>query len=273
VSGAVVGIQARMGSSRLPGKVLADLAGEPLILRLVERARASSRVRETVVLTTADPSDDPLCEVLERAGVPHRRGPVDDVLRRYTDLVDETGADHVLRVTGDCPLIDPGFLDLQVEAAEALDADFAVVPAAGARDTLAGQSLVSARALRGAATSSDPRDREHVGSFWLLEHRDRYRTVHLDVPAALLREGVRLCVDEREDLELVRAVFEHFAPEHGSLAPLAEVLTWLDAHPEVRALNHQVASSAANQAARALDREASPYRVVGSWPPAVRQHA
>ena len=99
----VIGIQARMSSTRLPGKSLADLAGEPVIMRVVERARAARRVDEVVVLTSTDPSDDPLVEVLEARAVPVRRGPLDDVYARYLALVEEMEPDDAADVLGDLP--------------------------------------------------------------------------------------------------------------------------------------------------------------------------
>ena len=122
----VCGVQARLGSTRLPAKVLADLAGAPLIMRVVERARRARRVDETFVLTSDDPSDDPLAEALEARGVPLRRGPLLDVYARYAALVDELGPDCVVRVTGDAPLVEPSFIDLQLDALAAHDGDLAV---------------------------------------------------------------------------------------------------------------------------------------------------
>ncbi|MEW6074242.1 MAG: NTP transferase domain-containing protein [Planctomycetota bacterium] len=263
--GVVAGVQARMGSTRLPGKTLADLAGAPLIVRVVERARAARRVDEVVVLTSVDPRDDELAAVLAERGIPCRRGPVDDVLARYLALADELAPDYVVRITGDCPLIEPAFLDLQLAALAAFDGDFTWVARGGVEGTLGGQRAMSARALLAARDTSDPRDREHVASFFFQTHRDRFRWVEIDVPPGWRRDGVRLHVDEPADLALLRAIYTRFAPDHGSLVPLAEALAWLDAHPEVAGLNRAVAESDANRALRLLAR-APEVPLVGRWP-------
>ena len=101
-------LQARLSSSRLPGKVLLPLAGAPMILRQVERVRRAARIDRLVVATSDQPSDDRLADTLAEAGVETYRGPLDDVLARFIGALDAWPADHVVRLTGDCPLVDPG---------------------------------------------------------------------------------------------------------------------------------------------------------------------
>ena len=276
MSGAVVGIQARLSSTRLPGKVLADLGGRPLIERVVERARAAALVDEVVVLTSVEPSDDPLARHLEARGIPFRRGPLADVLQRYADLLGELEPDYIVRVTGDCPLIEPAFIDLQLQALRHFDADFVTVAGneTGAVDgTLCGQGAFSARALARSLVSDDPRDREHVASFWFREHAAEFRHVEVEVDPIYRRPGLRLAVDEPADLALVRAVWEACDTTGEGLFPLDQALAWLDAHPDVRALNGSVIESADNRALRTLEHEQR-IEVVGRWPvtPTVAQN-
>jgi len=263
---AVAGIQARTSSKRLPRKVLADVAGVPLILRVVERVRAARLVDEVLVLTSSEPADDELCLLCEREGVAWRRGPLRDVLGRYGTLLAEYEPDQVVRVTGDCPLVDPAFIDRQLEALRAFDGDY--VELAGGNDglegVLGGQTAYSARALRAALDCDDPLDREHVASFWFRRHPERFRIVELVVDESLRRPGLRLCVDEPADLELVRAIFAAHASERGSLVPLAEVLAWLDDHPDIAGGNALVKESAANRELRGLARRRRA-RPVGVW--------
>jgi spore coat polysaccharide biosynthesis protein SpsF (cytidylyltransferase family) len=269
---AVIGIQARTSSVRLPGKVLADLAGKPLIERVWRRASRSRLAEQAVVLTSTEASDDELCRALSDAEIPHRRGPLQDVLARFVALAAELGATHVVRVTGDCPLIEPEYLDLLLEGLAAFDADVVTLalPSAG---VLAGAGAMSVRALYAAAESQDPRDREHVGSFWLTRNRAALRAVELHPPAELARADLRLCVDEAPDLELVRAVFEGLAPSRGDEFSLAEALRWLDARPELALRNDTVEDSPVNRAARMLESSAPPHQVVGIWPPEAEAHA
>ena len=97
-------LQARLSSSRLPGKVLSPLAGAPMLLRQVERVRRARRLDALVVATSTDPSDDLLEAEMTRAGVAVRRGDLDNVLARFVGVLDTDPADHVVRLTGDCPL-------------------------------------------------------------------------------------------------------------------------------------------------------------------------
>jgi spore coat polysaccharide biosynthesis protein SpsF len=255
----VAGIQARLSSRRLPGKVLADLGGKPLIQRVYERTRAARLVDQALVLTSSDASDDALVEFLERARIPYRRGPLDDVLARYLALVDEFEPRFVLRVTGDFPFVEPAFLDAQLQTL--LDdrgrADLVHVrgnESGAVEGTLGGQNPLSKHALRFAGASPDPRDREHVGSFFLARNRHRFRQVELEVDAVYHRPGLRLAVDEPADLALARAVWTALDGRGDGLFSTADAIRWIDAHPALRALNAHVQESADNRALRSLTR-------------------
>ncbi len=104
-------IQARMSSTRLPGKVLLDLGGRPVLDRMIERVKRSKLVSETVVATTTDPTDDPIVALCEKLGTPVFRGSLPDVLDRYYQCAMLFNAEIVVRLTGDCPLIDPELID------------------------------------------------------------------------------------------------------------------------------------------------------------------
>ncbi len=261
----IAGIQARMGSTRLPRKSLADVAGKPLVQHIFERLSTARHLEAVVVLTSTSPADDALAELCEERGIPVRRGPERDVLARFLALADEFEPDHLVRVTGDCPLVSPAFVDLQLEALAHHDADFTTLPLGWPTGAVAGQGAMSARALRDATESPDPRDREHVGSFWFAERADRFRTVELRVPCWLARSNVRITVDEPADLALVRRVFEYFSPRHGSDVPLRAALRFLDAHPALRKSNLTVRDAPDTGAAHAAHRTA-PRRVIGHWP-------
>lgn len=261
---AVAGIQARMSSTRLPGKVLEPLAGRPLIERVVERVRRCVLVEEVFVLTSEEESDDPLVEFLESARIPVRRGSLTDVRSRYLALARELGPDHLVRVTGDCPLVEPDFIDLQLGALRAFDADFVRLAGnerGGLDGTLAGAGVFSVRALEASGVSEDPRDLEHVSSFYFQEHAEDFRHVEIEVHHDYDRPGLRLCVDEPEDLAFVRRVFDHFGER---TFRTLDALRWLDAQPELRELHAHVAESDDNQAYRRLLRSIRP-RVVGRY--------
>jgi spore coat polysaccharide biosynthesis protein SpsF len=117
-------IQGRMGSSRLPGKVLLDLAGKPMIQRVVERTSLAHSLDAVMVATTIDPSDDPVAEFCATQNIPYSRGSLHDVLDRYYQAAKNQAAEIVVRITADCPLIDPALIERTVQLIDS-NTDFA----------------------------------------------------------------------------------------------------------------------------------------------------
>src|SRR6185503_3906685 len=109
-------IQGRMSSSRLPGKILADIAGQPMLQHVFIRTSRAATVTETVFATTTDPSDDPVAEYCDFSGIPFTRGSLFDVLDRYYQAAKGAKADVVVRITADCPVIDPLLIDNAINA-------------------------------------------------------------------------------------------------------------------------------------------------------------
>ena len=205
-------LQARMSSTRLPGKVLASVAGAPMILRQMERLRRARRLDRIVVATSTETGDDELAQVLTAAGVPVHRGDLQDVLGRFIGALDAFGpAETVVRLTADCPLADPGVLDATIARFYETDADYAS-NVAEPRTFPKGLDIqvMRSQALRAAAAeTTDPYDREHVTPF-LYRHPDRFK---LASHAQEVQEGeVRWTVDRPDDLDFVRAVYDALYP-------------------------------------------------------------
>src|SRR4051812_15484060 len=146
VSPVVAVIQARMGSSRLPGKVLMPVAGKPLLWHILHRLRRCRTLDSVAIATSTDPRDDALQQFCAEQGVTCIRGSLHNVLERYRLAAEATGAETLLRVTGDSPLIDPGLIDYLVSGMTAQDADF-VQFQAGALCAHEGVDALSRRAL------------------------------------------------------------------------------------------------------------------------------
>ncbi len=200
-------LQARLSSTRLPGKVLLPLAGAPMLLRQIERVARARRIDHIVVATSVEPSDDRLAETVEAAGLAVHRGPLADVLARFVGALEAWPADHVVRLTGDCPLIDPGVIDktIDLHLAEAADYTHNRYDPSGYPK---GQDVevISADALRRSAREDhSPEAREHVT--WAVRNApSRYRIARLDPP---VDEGeVRWTVDTPDDYEFVRQVYD-----------------------------------------------------------------
>ena len=203
-------IQARMSSTRLPGKVLLDLGGRPVLERMLERVKRSKLVSETVVATTTDPSDDPIVALCERLETAVFRGSLPDVLDRYYQCARQYNAEIVVRLTGDCPLIDPELIDEVIYGMFDPPADFSCnrLPPPSTRTFPIGLDVEACTfaALENAwQNATEKHDREHVmpylyevpGRFWVtrLHNDEDYGNMRwtLDTPEdmALLREVIR----------------------------------------------------------------------------------
>ncbi|WP_411286437.1 cytidylyltransferase domain-containing protein [Phenylobacterium sp.] len=201
-------LQARMSSSRLPGKVLLPLAGAPMIVRQIERVRRARRIGQLVVATSTDASDDPLADVAADAGVEVYRGPLDDVLARFAGALAAHPADHLVRLTGDCPLGDPEAIDATVALHLESGADYTSnTPSTFAYPKGLDVEVITADALRRAAdAAATPEEREHV-TWGVWNHPDRYRIAWLR--SAEADDGdIRWTVDRPDDYAFVAQVYE-----------------------------------------------------------------
>ena len=206
-------LQARLSSTRLPGKVLLPLAGAPMIVRQVERVRRAARIDRLVVATSDQPDDDRLAAVLGEAGVEVFRGPLNDVLARFIGALDAFPADHVVRLTGDCPLIDADLIDATVDLLFERGADYSQNRLVD-RGFPKGQDVeaITASALRRAAAAAVSREEHEHVTWGVWNHPELYRVVRLEPP---VDEGhVRWTVDRPDDYAFVTAVYEALYPEN-----------------------------------------------------------
>lgn len=226
-------IQARMGSTRLPGKVLMDIAGATMLARTVERARLASLVDETIVATTTDLRDDAVVKECVRLGVPIFRGPEEDVLDRYYHAAKERSADAVVRVTSDCPLIDADVMDEVIAEFLEKRPDYAAntlertYPRGLDTEVISLDAL--GRAWREAKKSSE---REHVTAY-MYQNPDVFRLISVRSRADNSRH--RWTVDTPEDLSFVREVYGHLGPE-GNFS-WRDVLVLVESEPELSTIN------------------------------------
>ena len=143
---AIAIIQARCSSTRLPGKVLMPLAGAPMIWHIVKRAQACQHVDKVVVATSSEASDDPLADYCDQVGLVCYRGSLGNVLSRYINLLRQYPHDYVVRITGDCPLIHPPFIDRQLELLHFYKGDMVLLDRSSS--VLEGQGVHSSSSLR-----------------------------------------------------------------------------------------------------------------------------
>lgn len=233
-------LQARMGSSRLPGKVMLDLAGRPILAWGVERTRRARWVSQVVVATTVDPADQPIVAFCQERGYPWWRGHPYDVLDRFYQAAHHFRADIVVRVTADCPLVDPQLIDATIEALLSEKADFAAnrLPPPWRRTYPIGLDVevCTFTALEQAWREAQaPHHREHVMPY-LYEVPGRFHTVILDAEADYGQ--VRWTVDTPQDLQAVRQLVALLGGRDDFT--WREALAVWQAHPELAALNAQI---------------------------------
>ncbi|MBI2758571.1 MAG: glycosyltransferase family protein [Chloroflexi bacterium] len=220
-------IQGRMTSSRLPGKILADIAGQPMLQRVFVRTSRAATVTETIFATTTDSTDDPVAEYCGFSGIPFTRGSLYDVLDRYYQTAKQAKADVVVRVTADCPVIDPELIDNVVNTLLEGEYDFVCnrLPPPWTRTSPIGLDVEACtfKVLNKAwKETKELQHREHVMPYF-------YEGVELSAVSRQLSAGVsprgfriallnhttdfgdyRWTVDTPEDLEFMREVYAHF---------------------------------------------------------------
>lgn len=235
----VATIEARMTSSRLPGKVLMEACGKPMLQHMIERLHRVASLDGIVVATTENETDAPIVELAERLDVRCHRGSEEDVLMRVLDAARAHEADVIVEMTGDCPLIDPALVEDCIQGYLAAGVDYVsnVLERTYPRgmDTQVFATGVLADA---ASRTDDPEDHEHV-SLYIYNHPEIYSLKNMPGPPELTDPGLGLTLDTPEDLALIRSVFEILYPETPEFA-LADILAVLRARPELAELNAHV---------------------------------
>ena len=230
-------IQARMGSSRLPGKVLMRLIDRPVIQWVYDRASRIPGTADVVVATSTERRDDPLVRYCERQAIPVFRGSEHDVLDRVVSCAREIGADAVVRITADCPLLDPAESGRVVEAFRALDGcQYASnIDPRSLPDGLDTEVIAIAALESASRAATDPDDREHVTPF-IRRHAELFTAASVVSERNLNR--YRLTLDDIEDFTLLSAVVERLQAR-GEAGALDQVLAVLE-EPDVMTLHRAV---------------------------------
>jgi spore coat polysaccharide biosynthesis protein SpsF len=230
-------IQARMTSTRLPGKVLMDLAGRPMLSQLLARVKRCRLVDEVVVATTLNGDDDPVVQTARASDVRWFRGGEADVLGRYAGAAREAAADLVIRLTADCPLIDPAVTD-RVIAALAAGPEAADYASNVIRRTfpvgLDAEAFWSDVLFRTERLARSPAAREHVTTFMYAERPELF-IIHPVIDDED-NADLRWTVDVAADLALVRRLYEDLGLGERPLE-YREIIRHVRAHPEIAGVN------------------------------------
>jgi spore coat polysaccharide biosynthesis protein SpsF (cytidylyltransferase family) len=241
VSRVVAIVQARMGSSRFPAKSLADIAGRPLLGRVLDRVRVAELVDEVVIATTRAADDDVIAAFAKEEGVVCVRGPEYDVLARFEQAAASASAEIIVRVTADDPFKDPEVIDLVLSRLLGAGAEYAsntlrpTYPLGIDIEAFTANSLA-----RAAAEARDAYDREHVTPY-LTARPEEFLLESVELEED--RSSVRMTIDYPADLEFARALYEALAPQ--AVFGFRAVLQVIENDPSVAALQAAAVAAAA----------------------------
>ena len=242
-------VQARTSSSRFPGKVLASLEGEPMIIRQLERVARAGSLEQIVVATSDRAHDDELADLLVSRDFDVLRGPLDDVLRRFVLAIDTYQPDVVVRLTADCPLISPTVIDQVIDSFHASDGDYLSNTLQPTYPDGLDVEVVTAQALRDVdAETADQHEREHV-TLGVYRRSDVFRVGNFPDPSGSDHSDLRWTVDSPDDLAFVKSVYRVLHRDNPAF-DYADILAFLEANPE---LSRTAAASPRNAALDDLD--------------------
>jgi spore coat polysaccharide biosynthesis protein SpsF len=231
-------IQARMGSTRLPGKVLKPLAGCPMIEHIVRRAQQVRNLTHIVLAVPEGPAEDPLIDIARALNIDWLKGPEEDVLQRFILAGDKVRADHILRICSDSPLIDIPLMDSLITAHLQTGADYTIPDDGIPRG--AGTEIVRFDILKQIAQKTTRKPyREHV-TVYIHDHPQDFQIRRVAPPDYLQGKDFRLTVDTDHDFLLMDRIYAQFCDRDRRIVDLRETIAFLQAHPEIARLNADV---------------------------------
>jgi spore coat polysaccharide biosynthesis protein SpsF len=231
-------IQARMGSTRLPGKVLMDIVGKPMLWHIWNRLTYCKGLDEIIIATSTDKSDDPIEKFCKTNKINIFRGDLEDVLKRFIDTIDDSHGDYVVRITGDTPFPSKNYIDSAIAAIKSFNGDIILCENCGC--LFGGQGVYSSNALRKAYTSSQNKlDLEHVGALYFSENLDNLRVVKIYIPKELTLKDCRLTIDTIEDYKFVSRIYKDLYIKN-ELIDLYMIKEWITNNQNLVNINKKV---------------------------------
>lgn len=225
-----------MSSTRLPGKVLMEVMDRSLLSYQIERLWFCKKIDEIIIATTMNAEDDPIAFLAQEEGLKCYRGSEDDVLDRYYKTAKKYNVKHIMRITGDCPFIDPDICDHVAEKYFQVDADYAVTGRSFAEGLDC--EILSFRALeRSWKEAQCKSEREHV-TLYIRNHSKEFKSVTIENETD--DSKYRITLDEPEDFPVVKAILENFYKDKDHCFTVEEIKSFLDSHPEIYRLNAHI---------------------------------
>ena len=244
----VASIEARMTSSRLPGKVLMEINGKPVLEILIDRLKRSKYINEIVIATTSNDADDRIEELGKELNVAVFRGSEDDVLGRVVGAVETLKGDIIVEITGDCPLMDPEVMDSVIEEYIENYPEYDYVTNIGyveneVREIPIGMDIrvFTFKDLKYISEiTDDPEDREHVSLYFFRTGKNKYKLFNIKTPDKWKRNySVRLALDTKEDFQFIEKIYTELNKINKEFG-LEDILNFLDENKELLKINSEV---------------------------------
>ena len=232
-------IQARVGSTRLPGKVLRDVCGKPMLWHMLNRLRVSNKIDNIILAIPNSVQNDRLEDLSKRLELHCFRGNEEDVLDRYYKAAMKFGGDVIVRLTSDCPLIDPKITDRIIQEYLVSDVDYISCGNKGNFPRGLDTEVFSLETLERAYKESKlDYEREHVTPY-IYQHPEIFKLKSIEAAGKLRRPDLRLTVDTEQDLKLIREIFKRLYLDD-QIFYAEDVIDLLEKHPELAAINAQI---------------------------------
>lgn len=231
-------IEARMTSSRLPGKHLLEANGKPMLMHLIDRLKQVTLIDQIVIATTTNATDEPLVELANEAGVGVFRGSEADVMGRVVGAGEAFSADVVCEVTGDCPIIDPVLVSQVIETYLINDADYVNNGRYGVPGGMNAQVFSWLALKRSYEMTGESLDREHV-TLHIKRHPELFRAIYLVAAKHNRWPELELTLDEQDDYILIKRIIEHFGNDNQFFS-CADVINLMQEKPDWLKINAAV---------------------------------
>lgn len=232
-------IEARMGSTRLPGKTLKLLYGKPMLERMIERLKRVKLADVIIVATTISPDDQPIVDLATKLGVGFYQGSENDVLDRVLKAAQKYEIDLIVETCADCPVVDPGIIDNEIHAFLTHDVDYVGCHLKKTFPWGLDAKLFDTKTLSEVARiTNDPADRENV-SLYIYEHPEKYRLFNIEAVGRQRRPDLRLVVDHQEDFDLMEIIFRELYDKKPDFQ-YDDILDLLERRPELVDINRNV---------------------------------
>lgn len=229
-------VEARMASTRLPGKTMMMVANKPVLELVIERLSMAKGVDEVAVATTTNHKDDVIVDFCEQNGIPYYRGSEEDVLRRVLETARKYKGDIIVQSGADCPFYDPELVDELVGIFKSGNYHYVCNDMKLTYPEGVDAHILSIEVLEEIdKKATKPRDRDDVPRY-IWEHPEKYRIFNLEAPEELYHPEIRLTLDYEEDLVLIRHIYEAIYPTNPKFSTL-DVIKYLDKHPELKEIN------------------------------------